>query len=92
MRKSYNNFTENYNIEEMLQSYRLLTKALAEHGYGPELVVTTLTIAARTIPEYKLDEQLAADVMKAWDLVRKPLEEHGFSTRWYSTYKKLKRS
>ena len=83
------NFRENYDIDEILVAYKNITKALCNHGYGPELINVTLTAAAKPISEFEFDEKSAAMIMNAWRKVKKSMDEHGYTTRWYSTYKKL---
>ncbi len=84
------NFRENYDIDEILVAYKNITKALCNHGYGPELINVTLTAAAKPISEFEFDEEDAVMMMIAWRKVKKSMDEHGYTTRWYSTYKKLK--
>lgn len=84
------NFRENYDIDEILAAYKRLTRALCEHGYGPELVEITLSAAAKPISEFELEEDDADTMMLAWNKVKKSMDEHGYTTRWHSAYKKNK--
>jgi hypothetical protein len=85
------NFRENYDVDEVLHAYKAITQALCEHGYAPELVRVTLTAAANTIPDFELEQDGAAQMMSAWEKLRKPLEEHGYTPKWFTAYKKLKK-
>jgi len=81
------NFPDNYDADDVLAAYRKLTKALCEHGYGPEVTEITMEAAAKEIPGFELDEELAERVMSAWERLRKSLEVHGFTQKWYKLYK-----
>jgi hypothetical protein len=82
------NFRDNYDADDVLAAYQKLTKALCEHGYGPEIVEITIEAAAREIPGFELEEDLASRVMSAWEKLRKSLEVHGYTLKWFSLYKK----
>lgn len=82
------NFPDNYDADDVLGAYKSLTKALCQHGYGPEIVEITMEAAAKAIPGFELEEELARRIMSAWEKLRKSLEEHGYTLKWFSAYKK----
>lgn len=82
------NFPDNYDADDVLGAYKSLTKALCQHGYGPEIVEITIEAAAKEIPGFELEEELARRIISAWEKLKKSLEEHGYSLKWFSAYKK----
>lgn len=82
------NYPDNYDADDVLGAYKSLTKALCQHGYGPEIVEITIEAAAKEIPGFDLEEELARRIMSAWEKLKKSLEEHGYTLKWFSAYKK----
>jgi hypothetical protein len=87
-KKIRDNFRDNYDADDIFDAYKTLTKALCEHGYGPEVAVIVMDAAAKEIPHFELEETGAGQIMSAWAKLRKSLEEHGYTPKWFSLYKK----
>lgn len=84
------NITDSYdNDHDMLDAYKKLTEALCEHGYGSDIVEIVLTATAKPILDYELDEKAAGNIMSAWKKLRKSLEAHGYTLKWFSAYKRI---
>jgi hypothetical protein len=83
------NFRENYEADNVIAAYKTLTKALCEHGYGPEIVEITMEASAKSIPEFELEEEGARQIISAWAKLRKSLEEHGYTLKWFNAFNKL---
>ena len=87
-KKIRDNFRDNYDSSDIFDAYKTLTKALCEHGYGPEIVVIAMEATAKEIPHFELEEKGAGQIMSAWAKLRKPLEDHGYTLKWFSLFKK----
>lgn len=85
------NFRNNYVADDVIAAYKTLTKALCEHGYGPEIVEITMEASAKSIPEFELEEEGARQIMSAWAKLRKSLEEHGYTLKWFNAFNKIKK-